>query len=50
MSSKVFVFLPFLSVVPVFQRTHSHVSLEIFSEERYVGKVQGVGNVLNGKL
>lgn len=38
------------SAVPILQRTHAHVPLEVFSKERSTGEVQGIGNLLNVKL
>ena len=38
------------SAVPILQRTHAHVPLEVFSKERSTGEVQGIGNLLNGHV
>ena len=36
-----------LAAFPVFFRRHAGVMLEIFPEERLVGKIQPIGNFLN---
>ena len=38
------------SAVPILQRTHAHVPLEVFSEEGSTGEIQGIGNFLNGHI
>ena len=39
-----------LSVIAVFQGTHTDIALEIFPEKRHVGEMKGIGNGLDGQV
>lgn len=41
--------LSFLAV-PVFQRPHPHMPLEIFAKERHIREIQRIGDVVYGKI
>ena len=44
------LFYKVLSIIPICQWTHPHISLKILAEERHIGKVERVGNFLNGEI
>ena len=39
-----------LSVVAVGEGAHAYIAFEVFPEERYVGEVERVGDILDGEV